>query len=158
MLRTLVNVNPTREFRAMEDLFESLFATPNRPTSQTLSLPIDITERDNTLYVKAHVPGVDPSELEITVEGNILTLRGETKSESFEQKEVKVYRREVITGAFARSIRLPEGLDLSKVDAEFKNGVVTIALPRVPEEKPASLKIQVRQAHPAIEAESVQNA
>jgi len=143
MLRTLVNLNPTNEFRAMEEVFESLFGGSNKTNPNLLNLPVDITEHEGALFIRAAVPGVEPENLNISVEKNVLTIRGESSQSSNGENE-KVYRREVSYGEFARSIRLPEGLDLDKVDADFKNGMVTIKLPRVPEEKPKTIKINVR--------------
>ena len=145
MLRTLVNLNPANEFRTIEELFDGLFGTPSRPTPAATTLPIDITENEGTLFVRAAVPGIEPEALDVNIEKNILTIRGETKHESSGENE-KVYRREVSYGAFSRSVRLPDGLNLEAVDAEFKNGFVTIKLPRIPEEKPKALKINVRPA------------
>jgi HSP20 family protein len=119
------------------------------------SLPIDITEQDGTLYIRASVPGIEPSELSVSIEKNVLTIRGETQQPTVGENE-KVYRRELTYGAFARSVRLPEGLNLELVDAEFKNGTVTIKLPRLPEEKPKSIQITVRNSEPASESVSPQ--
>ncbi len=143
MLRTLVNLNPANEFRSIEEAFESLFGSPSRTNPNLTTLAVDITEHEGNLFVRAAVPGVEPSELNITIEKNVLTIRGESRQDSVGETE-KVYRREVSYGQFARSIRLPDGLNLDRVDADFKNGIVTIKLPRVPEEKPKSIKINVR--------------
>jgi len=154
MLRTLVNMNPTAEARAIEDMFERLFGAPVRPTSNLAgTFPLDIYEREGKLMFTASVPGIDPKDLEIQIENNVLTIRGETRHEE-ESKEDKVYRREVSYGSFSRSVRLPEGLNLEAVDAEFKNGLVTISLPRVPEEKPKAVKVAIRTAEvqPTLEA------
>ena len=146
MLRTLVNFNPRQEARNMEEIFDHLFGTPVRPNGTPVgTLPLDILEQDGTLKIRAAVPGVEPNELEIQIEKNVLTIRGEISREN-ESKDEKVYRREVSYGAFSRSVRLPDGLDFDKVDAQFKNGIVTISLPRVPEEKPKSIKVNVRQS------------
>lgn len=143
-MRTIVNLNPTPEFRAFEEVFERLIGTPSRPTTQIVhSLPVDITEYDSKFYIRAAVPGVNPEELDIQIEKNVLTIRGELKSIN-QSADEKVYRREVSYGAFARSIRLPEGLDLSAVSADFANGIVSISIPRLPEEKPQSVKVNVR--------------
>jgi HSP20 family protein len=154
MLRTLVNVNPVQEMRAFEEMFDRMFGTPTRPTNAPTTLPVDITEREGKLFVRAAVPGVEPSDLEVAIEENVLTIRGETRHEAQNGNE-KVYRREVSYGAFARSIRLPDGLDLNLVDAEFKNGVVTISIPRMVEEKPKTLRVPIRTSEgqtPVIEA------
>jgi HSP20 family protein len=135
-------------------MFDRLFGAPIRTTaSPGGTLPLDIYEREGKLVFKAGVPGIDPKDLEIQIENNVLTIRGETRHEE-ESKEEKVYRREVSYGSFSRSVRLPEGLDLDSVDAEFKNGLVTISLPRVPEEKPKALKVAVRTAEAQSETEA----
>lgn len=148
MLRTLVNLNPSQEARSMEEIFDHLFGTPVRPNGTPAgTLLLDILEQEGTLKIRAAVPGIEPNDLEIQIEKNVLTIRGETRQEN-ESKDEKIYRREVSYGAFSRSVRLPDNLDLDKVDAHFKNGIVTISLPRVPEEKPKSIKVSVRQTEP----------
>jgi HSP20 family protein len=142
MLKTLVNVEPIHELRSMEDMFERFFGQPSRPVPATATLPVDVTERDGNLIVRAAVPGVDPSALEITIENNVLSIRGESKSETNSEQE-KVYRREVSYGAFSRSIRLPEKLNLDAVSADFNHGMVSVSIPRLPEVKPEVRKIQV---------------
>jgi len=154
MLRTLVNVTPTNESRAIEDMFDRLFGSPIRPSApQAGTLPLDILEHDGKLVLKAAVPGIDPNDIEIQIENNVLTIKGETRHDE-EAKDAKIYRREVSYGSFSRSVRLPDNLNLEAVDAEFKNGLVTISLPRVEEEKPKAFKVAVRtaEAQPATEA------
>jgi HSP20 family protein len=153
MLRTIVNVDPNREFRAIEDMFERMFGQPSRPVSGAATLPIDIIERDGALLVKAAVPGVDPANLDVTIENNVLSIRGESAQEQAGEND-KIYRREVAYGAFSRSIRLPENLDFEAVSADFSHGMVTVTLPRLPEAKPKALKVEVKtsgEAKPALE-------
>src|SRR5438105_5066231 len=116
MLSRIMNVDPLQEMRSVEDTFNRLFAYPVSGSYdrnlQVATLPVDIYEKDNQLIVRAAVPGVAPEDLDVSIENNILTIRGETKSH-FEtgQENAKVYRREVSYGAFSRSIRLPEKLE-----------------------------------------------
>ena len=142
MLRTLVNLNPAGEYRALEDMIDRAFGAPFRSVPTVGVLPVDILEREGALVVRAAIPGIDPNELELTIEKNVLTIKGAVAYPTTENE--RVYRREVSQGAFSRSLRLPDGLDESKFDAQFANGVVTITLPRLPEEKPRSLKLNVR--------------
>jgi len=136
----------------MEEMFEHLFGSSEKPTGTPVStLPIDITESEGNLVIRAAVPGIEPGELDIQIEKNVLTIKGKTTHQN-ESNDQKVYRREVSYGAFARSVRLPDGLNLDATDAQFKNGVVTITLPRVPEEKPKSIKVSVQTNGPVIEA------
>jgi HSP20 family protein len=149
MLRTLVNVTPANEIRNFEQFFDQLFGSPSRPVQNVSTLPVDITERDGSLIVRAAVPGVNPEALEITVENNILTISGETRLEESTEGE-KVYVREVTYGSFKRSIRLPDKLDLEQINAEFDHGMVTITIPTKPEAKPQVLRVPVKLAEKAI--------
>lgn len=143
-MKTLVSLNPVHELRAMEDLFDRVFSQPlARPTHSDLNpLPIDLIEETDRLVVRAAVPGVNPEELEVQVENNVLTIRGEAKQEEVSEK-AKVYRRELPVGKFSRSIRLPENLNLDRVEAKFQHGIVTISLPKQEEVKPPVIRIPI---------------
>jgi HSP20 family protein len=151
MLSRIMNVDPMLEMRSMEEMFNRLFAHPMPGTMnrdlQVATLPVDIFERDNQLVIRAAVPGVKPEDLDVSVENNVLTIRGESRSE-FEQgsENTKVYRREVSYGSFSRSIRLPENLKLDQADAEFNHGFVNITIPKLEEQKPQPRKLNVRSA------------
>jgi HSP20 family protein len=139
--------DPLAEMRGVDDMFDRVFGqafrNPSGQPMQSAILPVDILERDNRLIVRAAVPGISPDDLDISVDNNVLTIRGETRSES-EDQDAKVYRREVSFGSFSRSIRLPEKLNLDEVDAEFKNGCVTISIPRLVEPQKEPRRINVR--------------
>lgn len=147
------NISPfdmLAELRQMAELMDRPFLpgngngnSPMTASNASLSVPIEVLEKDGKVMIKAAVPGISPDELEVSVENDVLTIRGELKREH-EEKDVKVYRREYTYGSFSRSIRLPEDLDLEKVDAEFKNGFVTISIPRVELPVPEVKKIAVR--------------
>ena len=91
--------------------------------------PLDVTEGKDAVTVKAEVPGVDPKEIAVTLEGDRLTIKGE-KEEKKEEKDERRHRVERTWGSFLRTVRLPATVDGSKVTAAFKNGVVTITLPK----------------------------
>lgn len=145
--RNLVTFDPVAEFRALDEWFDRMFGavSTGQQARNVSTMPVDITEKDGKLLLTAQVPGISPENLEVTVENNVLSIRGESKHD-YENKDTRVYRREIGYGRFSRSIRLPDGLDLNAIDAEFKNGHVTIAIPRLPEEKPQPLKVNVRNA------------
>jgi len=150
MLKTIVNANPLAEFRALDEMFDRMLGTPHRvgPTNPNAGLlPVDVVEKDNALFVKAAVPGVDPEHIDIQIENNVLTISGELKSD-YEDTQAKVYRREYSYGKFSRSIRLPEDLDLPNVSAEFNHGFVTVTLPRVAQPAPKSLRVPIKNAAP----------
>ncbi|HTQ12021.1 MAG TPA: Hsp20/alpha crystallin family protein [Fimbriimonadaceae bacterium] len=141
-MKTLVSWNPTHDVRLMDEMLDRLFNGPGQTNAAAL-LPVDVLELDGRFVVRAAIPGVSPEELDIQIEKNVLSIKGEHKEEST-SGEAKIYRREVAYGAFSRSIRLPENLNLEAVDAEFKNGVVTISIPKVEEPKPQQIKVNVR--------------
>jgi HSP20 family protein len=161
MLRSLVNIDPIVEFQRVAEMMDRAFGEQRQSTlastgdAATFALPVDVYEKDETFFVRAAVPGVAPEQLDIQIQNNILTIRGETKQEWEDQNEnTRIYRREYRYGTFSRSIRLPENLDLDKVDAEFNHGFVTISLPKKEEAKPKSLKVNVRSSAPVIEQPS----
>ena len=132
MLKTIVNATPIAEFRSFDDMFDRLMGIPHRTGAGQPGnslLPLDVIERDGALVIKAAVPGVDPEQVDIQIENNVLTIQGELNSD-YEETKAKVYRREYSYGKFSRSVRLPEDLDLENVKATFKNGFVTVTLPR----------------------------
>lgn len=106
------------------------------------SLAMDIYERKDALVVKAAVPGVKPEELDITVTGDVLNIKGEIKEEK-ESQEEKYHRREFRYGAFCRSVRLPIEVNVDKADAIFKDGILTLTLPRL-EEKKKSVPVRIK--------------
>ena len=102
----------------------------------------DIYETDNALALKADLPGVDPKDVEIRVENGILYLKGERKFEK-EVKEENYHRVERSYGAFTRSFSLPSSIDTEHVKAEYKDGQLTLTMPKREEAKPKTVKIDV---------------
>lgn len=145
MTKTLVTFDPAREIRQMQQVLDQLFDGQGRDSARSQVFPIDVFERESALVIRASAPGIAPSELDVQIEEDVLTIRGEVKTET-SLGEAKVYRREIAIGSFTRSVRLPEGLDLEHVDATFANGVVTITIPRVQAPPPATRRIEVRTA------------
>jgi len=105
------------------------------------SPPVDVREDEKEVTVKAELPGMEEKDIEVNLADNGLTLKGEKKAEK-EEKGKDNWYRETRYGAFQRFIPLPEGLDREKVDARFKNGVLTVTLPRL--EAAKSKKIAVK--------------
>lgn len=102
---------------------------------------MDISETDGKVQVKAELPGLEAKDIDVDVSGDVLTLGGEKKMEE-EQKDERYYYRERYAGSFQRSFRLPSGVESDKVDAEFKNGVLTINIPKSEESKQKKIKIK----------------
>jgi len=102
---------------------------------------LDLAESDDEVTVKLELPGVDPKEVEINVTGNVLSVRGEKKQEH-EEKEKNYRRVERRYGAFHRSIQLPGTVDPDKVDAQYKNGLLTITLGKREDLRPKRIAVR----------------
>jgi HSP20 family protein len=104
---------------------------------------MDLTETPTAVLCRMDVPGIDPKDIHVTVREGVLTVRGERKSE-IEEKEATRYRLERKLGAFMRGIRLPVRVDEKHVVAEFKNGLLTITMPRLQKETGAITEVPVK--------------
>ena len=110
--------------------------------------PVDISEDDHNIKVKAEIPGVKPEDLSLTLENNVLTITGERKFKDEEEKD-NFHRMERRFGKFTRSFTLPPGLDAANINANFEDGVLTITLPKKEEFKPKQITIGVTKTPPA---------
>lgn len=103
----------------------------------------EISESDAGIDVTAELPGMDEKDIDVSIDGNILSIKGEKHTEHEEdEKNYRISERSY--GAFQRSFSLPEGLDLEKVDAKFKNGVLKMCLPKTEESRKNVKKIKIR--------------
>ncbi|MCF6148780.1 MAG: Hsp20/alpha crystallin family protein [Candidatus Kuenenia sp.] len=112
------------------------------PEAGTWAPSIDLAETDDNIVIKAEIPGIDPKEVDISIQDNNLIIKGEKKEEK-EEKGKNYYRMERSYGKFSRSIDLPSSVDTSKVSAECKNGVLEITLPKKEEVKPKQITVKV---------------
>jgi HSP20 family protein len=122
--------------RLMDGLLES-----DSESTPTYRLPIDVAETDNSYVIKAPVPGFRPEDVEVTVTGDVLSIKATRKEEKTE-KEGNYLRREMAIGNLERQIVLPSDAKADKVNANFNNGVLTVEVAREPKPKPQ--RIQVR--------------
>lgn len=104
--------------------------------------PVDLAETTDQVVVKTEVPGVDPKEINISIQDNTLLIKGEKKEEK-EEKGKNYYRMERRYGNFSRSIALPASVDTNKISAECKNGVLEITLQKKEEVKPKQISVKV---------------
>jgi len=127
----------------MNRLFEDVFTgrgNDKELASSTWAPAVDIFETENELVMSAEIPGIDEKDIEIKLEDNTLTLKGERKFEK-ETKEENYHRIERSYGSFYRAFTLPNSVDLDKIHAEHENGILKITLPKRQELKPRNVKI-----------------
>ena len=148
------SLTPWNPFKEMEDLQSRLAKVfglaPARVGNGAEELmtvaewtpSVDITEDDKEWLVKADLPELKKEDVKVTVENGVLTISGERKLEK-EEKNKKYHRIERAYGAFVRSFSVPDGADAEKVNAEFKDGVLKVHLPKSEKAKPKSLEIKV---------------
>lgn len=155
---SLIRWNPAHELaswpsdltgfqREMNRLFDNFFRSGmSEDTSTTMSVwtpAVDIAEFDNEYRVKVELPGVNKNDVRITLESNILTIKGEKKQEK-ESKGQETHRIERVYGAFQRSFTLPTTVQADRIDAVFNDGVLTVTLPKAEEAKPKQIEVKVK--------------
>ncbi len=139
-MNTLYRKDP---FTEIERAFDTLWNRGVGNPASGNTLPLDLVEQDDALYLRAGVPGLRPEDVEIALDGNVLTIKGEAKAE-WQKEDAKVYHREHRYGAFTRSVRLPKNLNLDAIEATVEHGVATVRIPKLAETKPLSRKIEVK--------------
>jgi HSP20 family protein len=144
----ITRFDPFREFATLQDRMNRLFGDVylrDEDVTQHGSWvpPVDIYETDgHDLVIKAELPDMQREDIDVTVEHNVLTLRG-TKKAPADVKDDQFRRVERRYGAFARSFTLPQTVDATRVAAEYKNGVLTVKLPFREESKPRTINVEV---------------
>ena len=106
---------------------------------------VDVIDEEKAYRVTAELPGLTEKDIEVTKDGDLLTIKGE-KKEEHEEKEKGYFLSERHFGSVERSLRLPEGIDDSKIEAKFENGVLTVTLPKTPEAVSKPKKIEIKAA------------
>jgi HSP20 family protein len=146
-MRTLSRWEPSRGALTLQDQVNRLFGDVLDQTREESNLTswapaVDIHETEHELIVKADLPGVDPKDLDIRVENNLLTIRGERK---FEKKvnEDNYLRVERAYGSFSRSFSLANTVNPEAIKADYQNGVLTLNIPKREEAKPKQIKVNV---------------
>jgi HSP20 family protein len=155
----LVRWEPVRELNSLQQemnrLFSTFFDTPTGGNGNTIArrwIPaMDLVETDEHYVLTADLPGLAEGDIDLEFEGDVLTLSGERKAEHSERRE-GFYRLERATGAFSRSLTLPEGIDPEAVKAKFDNGVLEVRIPKPEQRKPRKVAIQVGDAPKTIDS------
>jgi HSP20 family protein len=136
--------DPFREVVSLRDAMNSLlqdsFVRPFAAAAGHSALLIDVAETENEFIVQASLPGIKPDDVQITVHGDTVTIRGEQKAEE-DQKGKTWLVRERRLGAFQRSLTLTAPIDSTKANAKFEHGVLTLTLPKAEQAKPKQIKV-----------------
>jgi HSP20 family protein len=149
--RGIIPWRPFRELEEMERRFEDILGRPFLP-SVWRRLPIEergwapaieVFEKEDKFVVKAELPGMKEEDIDISVVGDTLTIKGERKAES-EVKEEDYYCCERSYGSFSRSIAVPPNVDTKKIEASFEDGVLEVSLPKAPEVKPKKIAVSAK--------------
>ena len=144
----LVKFSPVRDMFSFRNrinhIFDDVFYPINRDevefSMESWNPVVDVYDNDDSIVIKAELPGIDKEGIEIDVKDRVLTLKGERSSES-EVKDDNYYRRERSFGKFERAFNLPADVDPDKIKADYKDGVLKIDIPKPEEKKPRQITI-----------------
>ncbi len=148
----LTRYNPIREFASLADLMNRFwgefgydYTSAGGSTRPMVWLPVDAYSTENEFVILASVPGVNPEDVEITVEGNELTIRGEFVQPVKEMENVQYLLQERRYGPFERRISFNVPIDAEHIEATFENGVLKLIVPKAEAVRPKHIKVQVKQ-------------
>ncbi|WP_456430715.1 Hsp20/alpha crystallin family protein [Thermosulfuriphilus sp.] len=138
----LVPWRPMRELRREIDrLFEDFFGERALATETDWIPSVDISETKDAVIIKAELPGLDPEDIDISLRGDILTIKGEKKQE-VEEKDENFHRIERRYGFFSRSIRIPAEVDPERIEASYRRGVLKVVLPKKEEARVKQIPVK----------------
>jgi len=137
VIDNLLNDWPFRSSLLREFPFDSF-----NSRSESWVPAVNILEKEGNLILQAELPGFDEKSIELKLEGNVLTLKGERKLEN-ESDRANYHRVESFHGTFTRSFTLPETVEADKIKADFKNGILTVVIPQKPEVQPRQIPVAV---------------
>ncbi len=137
----IIRWDPFREMTQAQSQFSKLVDQVWGGRQESWLPAIDVFDAKDAVVLKAELPGMDPDDIQIEVEDNVLTLKGERRFEE-EFDEERYYRVERRYGSFQRSLALPQGMQAAAISASYDDGVLTITVPKVEEEKPKRIEIK----------------
>ena len=138
---------PAGEIRRVEDAMDRVWrgfgvwpSTYRRENGR--ALPLDVEETDDAIIVRASLPGVNPADIDVTIDDDVLTIKGKSESEQ-EEKEGSYLVRERRNGAFHRSIRLPDTVDAENAESSYEHGVLSVSFPKQEAKKAKHIEVRV---------------
>jgi len=139
---SLIKWSPFFEpFDSMDTFFDTHPAVVGR--AQSLVPAVDVYDRDNSVVIETALPGVDPKHVQLSVEGDVLTISGSSERKT-EVDEKDYYRKEIRSGSFMRQVSLPPNVKEGDAKASFKDGILKIEFPKTQLEQPKTIKIDVK--------------
>jgi HSP20 family protein len=144
---TLVSWSPLREFDDIFERYNRLFARNPAATRESAAVewrPVaNVSETADHYVISAELPAVEKKDVAVTVQEGVITIRGERKFERTDDSE-RQHRVESFYGSFARSFSLPPDADAQRINAEFRDGMLKVSIPKAEEAKPKTIDVQVR--------------
>ena len=138
----VVRWDPFREMTNVQDQLNRAFGSFLGERRSSWLPSVDVYDGKEEVVLKADLPGVTPEDVDVEVDENVLTIRGERKSD-YRADQERFYRVERPTGAFERSIALPAGVLADRIEASFEDGILTVRVPKAEEAKPKRIQIEV---------------
>jgi HSP20 family protein len=126
--------------RILDEAFAGLQFPESSVVTSTLFAPTDVSEDENALQITMELPGVDPENVRLSLENNVLTIRGEKQQEIDENNE-RVHRSERVYGIFERTFVLPNTVDADRIEARFENGVLIVRIPKAERARPREIRV-----------------
>ncbi len=138
----IIRWDPFREMTQLQNRFDKLFEAVGGRQESWLPA-VDVFDTKDAVVLKAELAGMDPADIQIEVEDNVLTIKGERR---FEEKvdEERYYRVERRFGSFQRSLALPLGVKSDEIDASYDEGILTVTVPKAEQERPKRIEVQAR--------------
>lgn len=136
--------SPFAELRQLQDTMNRFLRGDGHPSGEieTWGIPLDVAQEGDNFVIRASLPGVNPDDIKVAIEDNVLTILGQSAAQ-FEQKDGDYLMRERRTGAFYRALRLPDSVDTNQAHPHYRNGVLTITIPKAEHKKAKELKVSV---------------
>jgi HSP20 family protein len=123
--------------------FDKFFDWPRSSHQMGFVPAVDVYQDNENVYVESPLPGINPNDVQVSVENDVLTIQGTTEKKS-EVEDKNYYRKEVRSGSFHRAVALPASVNNDGIDAEFDNGVLKISLPKEERVKPKKIDIKIK--------------
>ena len=144
---TLQRWDPFNELRRMQETMNHLWrgfgtSTTEAQEMETWAVPLDVVQQGDNFIIRASIPGVNPDNIDVSIEDNVLTIRGHSAHEA-EHKEGNYLMRERRSGSFYRALRLPDTVDTDQAQPHYEHGVLTITIPKAESKKARHLKVSV---------------